>query len=127
AAVRVAVGLQGLLARHEATKGLAVRVGVHYGPALAATLNDQLDYFGATLNQAMRLPGQVSGGEVVLTEAVASDPRVAALLQAEGLTGTVQGGEAGRGPHPLPAPGGEAGTAPGPRGSSVPASAGRGA
>jgi serine/threonine protein kinase/class 3 adenylate cyclase len=92
AAVRVALGLQGALDRSE-KKGLQLRVGVHHGPALAATLNDHLDYFGATLSQAMRLPGLVQGGEVVLTEAVASDPRVAALLQGQGLKGTVQGGD----------------------------------
>jgi class 3 adenylate cyclase len=67
-------------------------VGVHHGPALAATLNDHLDYFGATLNQAMRLPALVEGGEVVLTEAVGSDLRVAALLAGQGLVGSVQKG-----------------------------------
>ena len=89
AAVRVAAGLPKLLAKNETTRGLGVRVAAHRGPALAATLNDHLDYFGATLNQAMRLPALVSGGELVLTQALAADPGVAALLQAHGFASRV--------------------------------------
>lgn len=66
-----------------------LRVAIHRGPAMAATLNDHLDYFGSMVNQAMRLPQLVRGGEVVLTQAVAADPQVAALLGSQGLEGTV--------------------------------------
>ena len=52
---------------------------------MVATINDHLDYFGATVSQASRLPQRVGGGEVVLTHPVASDPQVAALLHARGL------------------------------------------
>jgi serine/threonine protein kinase/class 3 adenylate cyclase len=86
-AVQVALGLQGLLARGGETKGLRLRVGVHRGPAMVATFNDQLDYYGVTVRQAARLPGLARGGEVVLTQAVAGDPQVAALLTARGLEG----------------------------------------
>jgi len=96
AAVRVAAGLPALLAKNKTTRALGVRVAGHRGAALAATLNDHLDYFGATLNQAMQLPALVAGGEMVLTQALAADPGVAALLQAKGLTGTVaEGGDTG--------------------------------
>jgi eukaryotic-like serine/threonine-protein kinase len=61
------------------------RVGLHRGTVLAATLNNQLDYFGATVSQVMRLPRFIRGGEVVLTDAVASDPQVAALLHGRNL------------------------------------------
>jgi class 3 adenylate cyclase len=64
-----------------------VRVGIHRGPVLAATLNDRLDYFGSTVNLAMALPRLASGGELVLTQAVASDPQVSALLRARGMEG----------------------------------------
>jgi len=61
------------------------RVGVHRGPVLAATINGQLDYFGALVSQVVHLPDFIRGGEVVLTQALASDPSVAALLHARGL------------------------------------------
>ena len=40
----------------ETTHPLGLRVGVHRGSALVATLNDHLDYFGMTVNVAARLP-----------------------------------------------------------------------
>jgi class 3 adenylate cyclase len=70
---------------------LQVRVGVHRGSALAATINDRLDYFGTTVAQAVRLPQMIRGGEMVLTPAVAGDPQVAALLQTRGLEVEVMG------------------------------------
>ncbi len=69
------------------------RIGIHRGPALAATLNGHLDYFGATVALALQLPQAVIGGEMVLTEAVAADPRVADLLRARGLTAEVLPGQ----------------------------------
>jgi serine/threonine protein kinase/class 3 adenylate cyclase len=67
------------------TPPLQIRIGVHRGSALAATINDRLDYFGTTVAQAVRLPQMIQGGEMVLTQAVAADPQVAALLQTQGL------------------------------------------
>ena len=65
----------------EATTGpLRLRVGVHRGPTLAATVNDQLDYFGTTARQATAILQYARGAELVLTRTVAADPEVAALL-----------------------------------------------
>jgi class 3 adenylate cyclase len=80
AAVRTALEFPGQLARGEATRALRLRVGIHHGPTLAATLNDQLDYFGTTARQAVLTLQYARGGELVLTRAVAADPEVAALL-----------------------------------------------
>jgi class 3 adenylate cyclase len=80
AAVRTALELPGRLAGAAATRPLRLRIGVHRGPALAATLNDQLDYFGTTARQAVRALDQARAGELVLTRAVAADPEVAAVL-----------------------------------------------
>jgi class 3 adenylate cyclase len=57
-----------------------VRLGLHCGPCIAVTLNDRLDYFGRTVNLAARLEAQSHGGDIVLSEAMAEDPEVAALL-----------------------------------------------
>jgi serine/threonine protein kinase/class 3 adenylate cyclase len=89
AAVRVGLDLQGLLAERPVTWDLRVRVAVHRGPALAATINDHLDYFGSTVSQAMKVLERTRGGELILSQAVAADPQVAALLHARGLEGEV--------------------------------------
>jgi serine/threonine protein kinase/class 3 adenylate cyclase len=80
AAVRTALELQEHLAADEATRSLRLRIGVHRGPALATTVNDQLDYFGTTARQAARTLDFARAGELVLTQTVAADPEVAALL-----------------------------------------------
>ncbi|WP_340116876.1 adenylate/guanylate cyclase domain-containing protein [Pelagibius sp. 7325] len=59
---------------------LTIKLGLHEGPCIAVTLNGRLDYFGTTVNMAARLQGQSQGGDVVLSEAAAEDPDVAALL-----------------------------------------------
>jgi eukaryotic-like serine/threonine-protein kinase len=69
--------------------GLKLRVGVHRGPAMVATLNDHLDYFGSTVRIAAALPRLARGGEILLTQAVAAEPRVAALLEARGMIADV--------------------------------------
>jgi class 3 adenylate cyclase len=85
AAVTAALELAHALAGHDPTRGLTLRVGVHRGPVLVATINDHLDYFGNTARLAARLPRLAPPGGVVLSPAVASDPGVATLLQARRL------------------------------------------
>ena len=85
AAVRAALDLAPALAAHDLTRGLGLRVGVHRGPVLVATINDHLDYFGNTARIAARLPRLARPGAVVLSPAVASDPGVAAFLQSRQL------------------------------------------
>jgi serine/threonine protein kinase/class 3 adenylate cyclase len=89
AAVRVGLDLPQVLAAGETTGGLCLRVGIHRGPALAATVNDQLDYFGTVVRQALALPAAARGGGLVLTQAVAGDSAVAALLEAAGGHGVL--------------------------------------
>jgi class 3 adenylate cyclase len=61
---------------------LRLKAGIHYGPCIAVTLNDRLDYFGSTVNVAARLEGLSSGDDVVISDAVRTDPEVAELLEA---------------------------------------------
>jgi class 3 adenylate cyclase len=63
---------------------LFLKAGVHYGPCIAVTLNDRLDYFGSTVNIAARLEGLSSGTDVVISAAVRHDPDVEALLAQAG-------------------------------------------
>ena len=85
AAVQAALGANACLAKQVSTRDLVLRAGVHRGPARAATLNDQLDYFGSVVHLAVRLPDFAPPGDLLLTQAVASDPRVATLLRQRNL------------------------------------------
>jgi class 3 adenylate cyclase len=63
-----------------ASPPIVIKLGVHSGPTIAVTLNDRLDYFGSTVNMAARLQGQSEGGEIVLSQEIATDPAVTVLL-----------------------------------------------
>ena len=89
AAVRAALALPREVGAAGAGERLRVRAAVHRGSAMAATINDHLDYFGTTVTTALRLPGMVRGGELALSASVAGDPAVASLLQARGKQGQV--------------------------------------
>jgi adenylate cyclase len=54
-------------------QGLSIRLGAHVGPCISVTLNDRLDYFGATVNIASRVSHLSQGNDVVLTEAMMED------------------------------------------------------
>ena len=64
----------------DGTQPLTLKAGIHVGPCIAVTLNDRLDYFGSTVNLAARLEGQSTGADVVISDAVYSDPEVRKLL-----------------------------------------------
>jgi serine/threonine protein kinase/class 3 adenylate cyclase len=59
-----------------------LRVAIHRGPALVATINDHLDYFGATVSATNQLLDSIPPGElhtsprVVVSHVIASDPDV---------------------------------------------------
>ncbi len=59
---------------------LTLKIGLHSGAAIAVTLNDQLDYFGQTVNVAARVQALADAGEIYLTREVHDAPGVAALL-----------------------------------------------
>jgi class 3 adenylate cyclase len=75
-AVKAALAMQARIIDHE----LVLKLGVHAGPSVVVTMNDRLDYFGSTVNMAARLQGQSTGGDIVLSRAVADDPAVQPLL-----------------------------------------------
>ncbi|WP_205873193.1 adenylate/guanylate cyclase domain-containing protein [Mycobacterium camsae] len=80
-AVRAALAMQAKIAASaHGAEHLVLKVGVHAGPSVVVTLNDRLDYFGSTVNMAARLQGQSAGEDIVLSEAIASDPAVQEFL-----------------------------------------------
>jgi class 3 adenylate cyclase len=55
---------------------------MHYGPCIAVTINDRLDYFGSMVNRAARLECLSSGTDVIISGAIRHDPEVEELLSA---------------------------------------------
>ena len=93
AAVRAMLAAQ----RSLAGKPLALKVGVHAGPCIAVTQNGVLDYFGSTVNLASRLVSLSIGEDLVVSDAVLTDPEVAALgLRAEPAESELKGFEGER-------------------------------
>lgn len=64
--------LRAALAIQRAPGALTIKLGLHAGPALAVGANGQLDYFGHTVNVAARIQQESEGGDIVLTEALAT-------------------------------------------------------
>ena len=76
-AVGAALSIQDELAafnRDRADGPITLKLGLHAGPCVAVTTADVLDYFGTTVNAAARLEHQCRGGEILLSQAVLTDP-----------------------------------------------------
>lgn len=70
-----------------------LRAGIHFGHAIAVTMNDRLDYFGTTINMAARLQAQSVGGDLVVSAAVFGDEEVPApaIAAVSALAATTMG------------------------------------
>ncbi|TRC92325.1 adenylate/guanylate cyclase domain-containing protein [Mesorhizobium sp. WSM4303] len=60
--------------------GIILKIGAHCGPSIAVTLNDNLDYFGQTVNVAARVQSLAEAGQVCISEAFYCAPGVSDLL-----------------------------------------------
>jgi class 3 adenylate cyclase len=58
-----------------------VKIGMHMGPCIAVTLNGILDYYGKVANLTARLASMCEGGDLMLSQPLAEDEVVRALLQ----------------------------------------------
>ena len=76
--------LQGVASSNEAgdLPPLTLKIGLHSGPCIAITQNDRLDYFGSTVNIAARIEAQSNGNEIVISDAVLSDPGARQCMEA---------------------------------------------
>ena len=94
--VRAALRLAQAVAADSVATELKVKVGLHRGLALIATVNDRLDYFGQTVRTANRLAAAAEPHEVWMSVAAAGDPEVAALIRDRDVTLTeVSSGDRG--------------------------------
>ena len=84
-ALRAILDAQRLLASPpDGASPLYLKAGMHYGPCIAVTMNDRLDYFGSVVNMAARLERLSSGTDVIISDAIRYDPEVVELLSAPG-------------------------------------------
>jgi class 3 adenylate cyclase len=66
--------------REHGQPAIILKMGVHCGPSIAVTLNENLDYFGQTVNIAARVQSFADAGEICLTEALYTASGVRELL-----------------------------------------------
>jgi class 3 adenylate cyclase len=71
-------------------KDLLIKIGIHEGPCLAVTLNDQIDYFGQTVNIAARVQGLADERAIYVTKPVVQHPQVAKIIEQNKLMPTEQ-------------------------------------
>ncbi|AYG59415.1 adenylate/guanylate cyclase domain-containing protein [Rhizobium jaguaris] len=87
-AVSAALHILGVIARYNAAHGdpsLILKIGAHCGPSIAVSLNENLDYFGQTVNVAARVQSLADAGEICISEALFSAPGVSQLLAGHNL------------------------------------------
>lgn len=72
---------------------LVLKIGLHAGPCVAIQSNNQVDYFGRTVNIAARVQSLASGGEIVCSEEFWKQPGVQGLIQARGLAARKESAE----------------------------------
>lgn len=87
-AVSAALHMLGEIERFNSEHGdpsIILKIGAHCGPSIAVTLNDNLDYFGQTVNVAARVQSLADAGEICISEALFSAPGVAQLLSGHRL------------------------------------------
>jgi class 3 adenylate cyclase len=83
-AVAAALDMRGAIERFnedQPERPVSLKIGIHHGAAIAVTLNDELDYFGQTVNIASRVQEMADAAEIWITEAVWRYPGVQALLE----------------------------------------------
>lgn len=82
-AVAAALAMRDVIQRFNSDqpdRPVLLKIGLHHGAAIAVTLNNQLDYFGQTVNIASRVQEMADASEILITEEVWSYPGVQELL-----------------------------------------------
>ncbi len=69
---------------------LLLKIGIHEGPCLAVSLNDQQDYFGRTVNIAARVQGLATARSIFATKGVVTDREASKLLRSNGIAATAE-------------------------------------
>ena len=76
-AVGAALDMLGAIERFNSgqpERPVLIKIGIHHGAAIAVTLNDELDYFGQTVNIASRVQEMADAAEVWITRGGLAPP-----------------------------------------------------
>ena len=88
-AVDAAISLQAAIDEEEDLRSIQLSIGVHRGRTLVATMNQRLDYFGATARSVSSLP-DYAAGDVLLSEAVFGDPVIQQRLREKNCSAVIE-------------------------------------
>jgi class 3 adenylate cyclase len=83
-AVAASLEMRGAIERFneaQPERPVSLKIGIHHGAAIAVTLNEELDYFGQTVNIASRIQEMADAGEIWISEDVWRYPGVRTLLE----------------------------------------------
>lgn len=84
-----AAAVRAAMAIGQSPTGAGLRAAVHRASAGAVTLNERLDYFGACVSEVIELVARARPGELLVSDAIVSDPDVqAALGSSDGVEAT---------------------------------------
>lgn len=92
-AVIAACAMKGNVNALEGSDELEVRIGVHSGPSMAINTNEQLDFFGQTVNVASRVQHAAEPGQIVVTKETYDSPGVQDAIKAADLIIVEEQGE----------------------------------
>ena len=87
AAVEMIDSFDDLETAEKLRNSIIVKVGVHYGPCIAVTLNERLDYFGTTVNIAARVQGLSDGRDVMVSDSLFRESNAPGLLEQKRWSG----------------------------------------
>jgi len=88
-AVDAALAMQAAINEEPSLRAIRLSIGVNRGRTLVATLNQRLDYFGATARLVSALP-DFAAGDLLLTESVFGDPQVQQRLRSRGIESKIE-------------------------------------
>ena len=60
---------------------IVIKIGIHFGHAIAVNSNGVLDYFGRNVNIAARVQSLSKGGDIVLSHVCSDRPAVVQLIE----------------------------------------------
>jgi class 3 adenylate cyclase/predicted RNA-binding Zn-ribbon protein involved in translation (DUF1610 family) len=66
--------------RERQREELLLKIGMHEGPCIAVSLNEQQDYFGQTVNIASRVQGLANEREIFATSSIINRPEASGVL-----------------------------------------------
>lgn len=85
-AFKTALLLQNYFTPQNPQTDILIRISLNLGPCMAVQLNNNIDYFGTTVNIAAKIQRFCDAGQIVFTEAIRSTPAIQQFLSQHNLS-----------------------------------------